>query len=82
VKYVGSTQKLEVLGSDTPGSAITVYSGIGSSGPVLGSQTAKADGGFGVKPGPIANPGTVTVVSSGGGALSFSVNTSCALLPL
>jgi hypothetical protein len=59
-----------------------VYSGIGSSGPALGTKTVKADGGFGVKPAPIANPGTVTVVSSGGDVLSFTVNNSCTLLPL
>jgi hypothetical protein len=82
VKYVAGSQKLEVLGTAPVGSVITVRKGLGSGGPVLGTKTVKADGGFGVKPTPIANPGTVTVLSSSGAEQRFTVNTSCTLLPL
>jgi hypothetical protein len=78
VKYVLNTAKLEISGKGTPGSLITVYSGPTVGGPVLGTKTVKADGGFGIKPGPIANPGSVTVTASTGDVLAnLPVTTSC-----
>ena len=66
VKYVLNTSTLEVTGKGTPESLITVYSGPTVGGPVLGTKTVKADGGFGIKPGPIPNPGSITVAASTG----------------
>jgi hypothetical protein len=78
VKYVLNTSKLEVSGKGTPGSLITVHSGPTVDGPILGSKTVKSDGGFGVNPGPIPNPGSVTVAASTGDVLAnLPVTTSC-----
>jgi hypothetical protein len=78
VKYVLNTTKLEVDGKGTPGSLITVHSGPTVDGPVLGTKTVKSSGGFGVNPGPIPNPGRVTVAASTGDVLAnLPVNTSC-----
>ena len=78
VKYVLNTSTLEVTGKGPPGSLITVYSGPTVGGPVLGTKTVKADGGFGIKPGPIPNPGTITVAASTGNVLAnLTVHTSC-----
>jgi hypothetical protein len=78
VKYVANVSKLEVTGEGTPGSLITVYSGAAVGGPILGTKTAKADGGFSVKPGPIPNPGTITVGASTGDVLAnLTVKNSC-----
>ncbi len=78
VKYVLNTAKLEVLGKGTPGSLITVHSGPTVDGPVLGTKTVKADGGFGLNPGPLPNPGSVTVAASTGDVLAnLPVRTSC-----
>jgi hypothetical protein len=78
VKYDLSTSTLYVTGKGTPGSLITVHSGPTVDGPVLGTKTVKADGGFGIKPGPIPNPGTITVAASTGDVLAnLTVRTSC-----
>jgi hypothetical protein len=78
VKYVLNTAKLQVTGNGTPGSLITVYSGSTVGGPVLGTKTVKSDGGFGITPGPIPNPGSITVAASTGDVLAnLPVRTSC-----
>jgi hypothetical protein len=78
VKYVLNTAKLEISGQGTPGSLITVHSGPTVAGPVLGTKTVKADGGFGINPGPIPNPGSITVAASTGDVLAnLPVTTSC-----
>jgi hypothetical protein len=78
VKYVLNTSKLQISGKGTPGSLITVYSGPTVDGPVLGTKTVKADGGFGLSPGPLANPGSITVAASTGDVLAnLPVTTSC-----
>ena len=78
VKYVSNTARLQVIGKGTPKSLITVYHGANVGGPVLGTQTVKADSGFSVKPGPIPEPGTITVAASTGDVLAnLPVRTSC-----
>jgi hypothetical protein len=78
VKYVLNSAKLEILGKGTPGSLITVHSGPTVQGPVLGTKTVKADGGFGINPGPLPNPGSITVAASTGDILAnLPVRTSC-----
>jgi hypothetical protein len=78
VKYVLKTAKLEIGGKGPPGSLITVHSGPTVAGPVLGTKTVKADGGFGIKPGPIPNPGSITVAASTGDVLAnLTVNNKC-----
>ena len=78
VKYVLNTAKLQISGKGTPGSLITVYSGPTVAGPVLGTKTVKADGGFGVSPGPLPNPGSITVAASTGDVLAnLPVTMSC-----
>jgi hypothetical protein len=78
VKYVLNTAKLEVNGKGTPGSLITLHSGPTVAGPVLGTKTVKADGGFGINPGPLPKPGSVTVEASTGDVLAnLPVTTSC-----
>jgi hypothetical protein len=78
VKYVLNSAKLEILGKGTPGSLITVHSGSTVAGPVLGTKTVKTDGGFGINPGTLPNPGSVTVAASTGDVLAnLPVRTSC-----
>jgi hypothetical protein len=78
VKYVLNTAKLQISGKGTPGSLITVYSGPTIQGPVLGTKTVKADGGFGSTPGPLPNPGSITVAASTGDVLAnLPVTMSC-----
>jgi hypothetical protein len=78
VKYVANVSKLEINGNGTPGSLITVYSGATVGGPVLGTKTVKADGGFSVKPGPIPNPGIISVAASTGDVIeNLTVKNSC-----
>ena len=78
VKYVLNTAKLEISGKGTPGSLITVHGGPTVAGPVLGTKTVKADGSFGINPGPLPNPGSITVAASTGDVVAnVPVTTSC-----